>query len=93
MELDAAYVQFAVAESHNLTFVAFGGHFETRRQPLTGYHPRVITSDGDVAFNAAEDGVVGYNMTGRRHTMKHVCEILQLSAKCLANGLMAEADA
>ena len=52
---------------------------------------RVVTSDGDVALDTAEDGIVADDMTGCSHPMKHVREILQLAAKGLADGLMTQA--
>ena len=53
MELDASDVEFAMAEGHDLSFIAYGGHFETVGQAFARYYPRVVASDGDVARGAA----------------------------------------
>ena len=63
MELDASDVEFAMAESHDLSFIRDGGHFETVGQTLARYYPRVVASDSDVALKPAEDWVVGNDMT------------------------------
>ena len=92
MELDATHVQCFVAQRHNLPFVANSCDFDTLGQAFARNHPRMIAPNGDVTIDAAEYGVIGYDVTGRGYTVKDVAQILKLSAKGLANGLMTEAD-
>ena len=88
MELDATDIKFAMAEGHNLSFVADGSDFEAVWEILLRNHPRVIAPNGDITLNTAEDGVVGNDMTGRGDTMKDVAEVLEFASEGLSDCLM-----
>ena len=76
MELYAADVQLAMAEGHDLSLIGDCCDFETVGQTFARDHPRVITPDGDVTRDAAEDGVVGDDMARGSHAVEHVAEVL-----------------
>ena len=84
MELDAAHVERPVLQGHNLTFVALGGDFEAVGEAVLRHHPRVIAADGDVAIDAAEDGVVANDVAGRCHPVEHVAQVLEFASEGLA---------
>ena len=82
-----------MAQCHDLALVANGGYLQAVGQILIRDYPRVVATDGDVALNAAEDGVVNNDVTGSGNAMENVAEVLQLCTECLANSLMAKANA
>ena len=92
MELDAADVEGLVSQGHHLSLVADGSDFEAIGEVLIRHHPRVITADGDVSFDATEDRIIAHDMARGRDTVKDIRQILQLATKHLTDGLMTEAD-
>ena len=88
VELDASDVERLVLEGHDLPLVALGRNLQTVGEVLLRNHPRVVTSDGDIARDATEDGIVAGDVTRGSHTMEHIAEVLELSSEGLADGLM-----
>ena len=64
MELDTSDIEGLVTQGHYLTFVADGSDFEAIGEVLIRHHPRVVASDGDIPFDAAENRIVGDDMAG-----------------------------
>ena len=69
VELYAANVHRLVAQGHDLSLVAFGSYLKAVGQSLARNHPRVVAADGDVALDAAEDGVIGDDVTWCGNTL------------------------
>ena len=90
MELDAAYVQILVLQSHNLPFVTLCRHLQAVRKSFPTDHPGVIASHRDATGKSREKGIVAKLGTYSCYAMKYVAEVFQLATKYLANGLMAQ---
>ena len=88
MELDTSDIEGLVTQGHYLTFVADGSDFEAIGEVLIRHHPRVVASDGDIPFDAAENRIVGDDMAGGGDTVEDIRQILQLTTKHFTDGLM-----
>ena len=92
MELDTTDIESLMAEGHHLSLITDGSDFEAIGEILIRHHPRVITANGDVSFDATEDGIVAHDMTGGSDTVEDIRQILLLPTKHLTDGLMTQAD-
>ena len=99
VELDAVYVQCAVAQSHNQALVADGGDGQCVGKPVAVHHPRVVAAYGDARGQSVEQIIVGqFGMLGRGqadfglYAVEHVGQVAQLCAEGLTDGLFTQAD-
>lgn len=90
MELYAVDVVFAVAQRHDLSFRADRRHFEAGREAVARYHPRVVTSYGELLGDALENIVFFRLETRSLYAVEHIGQVDKLCAKSLADGLMPE---
>src|SRR5215472_13250870 len=91
MELHAPNRQFLVPHTHDFTFVAFGGDFETIRQGVALDDERVIPRREEGIWHAFEQ-VTAVMFDWRCFAMHHPVIDHHLRAKHMADALMAEAD-
>ena len=85
MELHTTNIQGAVAERHDLTFVAQSGDFQAVGQGLGIDHPRVISAHEDVLMQTLEDIVVlGDGLCGAQLGMTVLVEVAQVSGSLYA---------
>ena len=81
VELYAVDVHGAMAEGHDLTFVADGGYLQALGELLAADYPRVVAAHGDALGEACEDGVDAHLGAFSGYAMENVGEVLQLSAE------------
>ena len=92
MKLDATDVECLVLQRHNLTFITLSSDFKTVGEVVFRYYPRMIAPDGKLFGDAREQCIVTGEMAGCCHTVKDITQVLEFSAKGLADGLMTETD-
>ena len=93
MELQAAQVQAAVAQSHYLPLVAQGDGLEAGGQRGGIHHPGVVASDGEFRRQAGEQVIVRRAAAGGLHAVEDFVEVDERAAESLAEGLLPQADA
>ena len=93
MELYAADVEGAMAQGHDLPFLALCGHFEAVGEGFARDNPGVVAAYGEGCRETVEEVVVGGETDGRLHAVKHVGEVLQARTEGFADGLMTKAHA
>ena len=92
MELDAAHVERLVAQSHDLSFIAFRNDFKTIGKAVGVDNPRMVSAHGEPLWHVGKQWVVRVGAL-RRYAMKHVVEILEFPTEHFTDGLMAETHA
>ena len=92
VKLHAVHVVACVAQSHDPSVGVFGRHFETVRQRVASYDPRVVASYLHFRFQSVEDIIGGQQPDRGLHSVIDVFEVFERPAECLADRLLAEAD-
>lgn len=92
MELYTVDVVVAVAECHDLAFVALGGHFKAWGEVVVADYPGVVSTHGETWGDMVEDIVAGEVGAFRCYSVEDFGEIGEGAAEGFAYSLMAEAD-
>ena len=76
MELDTVNIERAMAQSHNLPFIACSGDFEAAREIGRAHHPRVVSSHSDALGQSIKNRVDSVLGDYGSNTMEHIAQIL-----------------